>query len=80
VVPQPDRKHFLAYLNRATATPASIDKSAPLTQVKRTADEALGSVAKKSCLEERQVEKVKEQLVARFDAPREASVTVDNTK
>jgi parafibromin len=48
--------------------------------VKRTADEALESVAKKPRFEETQVQKVKEQLAARLDAPKEASVTVDNIK
>ncbi|XP_021926024.1 parafibromin [Zootermopsis nevadensis] len=83
VVRRPDRKDLLAYLNGETAASASIDKSAPLeipTQVKRTADDALESVAKKPRFEETQVQKVKEQLAARLDAPKEASVTVDNIK
>ncbi|GLH14067.1 Parafibromin [Gryllus bimaculatus] len=83
VVRRPDRKDLLAYLNGETATSASIDKSAPLeipTQVKRTADDSLESVAKKPRFEETQVQKVKEQLAARLDAPKEASVTVDNIK
>jgi parafibromin len=80
---QPDRKDLLAYLNGETCASASIYKSAPLkniTQVKRTTDEGLKSVAKKPRFEETQVQKVKEQLAARLDAPKEASVTVDNIK
>ena len=83
VVRRPDRKDLLAYLNGETAASASIDKSAPLeipTQVKRTADETLESLAKKPRFEEIQVQKVKEQLAARLDAPKESSVTVDNIK
>ncbi|KAJ9591699.1 hypothetical protein L9F63_001786 [Diploptera punctata] len=38
------------------------------------------NVAKKPRYEETQVQKVKEQLAARLDAPKEASVTVDNIK
>ncbi|EEB15219.1 parafibromin, putative [Pediculus humanus corporis] len=82
-VRRPDRKDLLTYLNGETSTSASIDKSAPLeipTQVKRTADESLESVSKKPRFEETQVQKVKEQLAARLDAPKEASVTVDNIK
>jgi parafibromin len=83
VVWQPDRKDLLAYLNGETAASANIEKSAPLevpTQVKRTADETLESVAKKPCLEETPLQKVKEQLAARLEAPKEASVTVDNIR
>ncbi|KAK6631836.1 accessory factor associated with RNA polymerase II [Polyplax serrata] len=82
-VRRPDRKDLLTYLNGETSTSASIDKSAPLeipTQVKRTADEGLESLSKKPRFEETQVQKVKEQLAARLDAPKEASVTVDNIK
>jgi parafibromin len=78
-----DRKDLLPYLHGETAASASIDKSAPLerpTQVKRTADDTLESVAKKPCIEEMQLQKVKEQLAARLDAPKEASVTVDNIR
>ncbi|KAK3928824.1 Parafibromin [Frankliniella fusca] len=84
VVRRPDRKDLLAYLNGETATAASIDKSAPLeipTQVKRTAEtESVETMAKKPRLEELQVQRVKEQLAARLDAPKEASVTIDNIK
>ncbi|KAG8235876.1 hypothetical protein J437_LFUL016449 [Ladona fulva] len=84
VVRRPDRKDLLAYLNGDTATSVNIDKSAPLeipTQVKRMAEESLESLAaKKPRFEETQVQKVKEQLAARLDAPKEASVTVDNIK
>nr|CAD7258374.1 unnamed protein product [Timema shepardi] len=83
VVRRPDRKDLLAYLNGETASSASIDKAAPLeipTQVKRTAEDTLDSIAKKPRFEELQVQKVKEQLAARLDAPKEASVTVDNIK
>ncbi|KOB74261.1 Parafibromin [Operophtera brumata] len=83
-VRRPDRKELLAYLNGETATCASIDKSAPLeipTQVKRTHDHDFGeSAAKKPRIEETHVQKVREQLAARLDAPKEASVTVDNIK
>lgn len=74
---------MLAYLNGETASSANIDKSAPLeipTQVKRTAEETVESTAKKPRLEETQVQRVKQQLAARLDAPKEASVNVDNIK
>ena len=84
VVRRPDRKDLLAYLNGETATSAAIDKSAPLeipTQVKRTSEDGLESgPSKKPRFEETHVQKVKEQLAARLDAPKEASVTVDNIK
>lgn len=84
VVRRPDRKDLLAYLNGETATSAAIDKSAPLeipTQVKRTAEDGLESgSSKKPRFEDTHVQKVKEQLAARLDAPKEASVTVDNIK
>lgn len=83
VVRRPDRKDLLAYLNGETATSVSIDKSAPLeipTQVKRTAEDSSENLAKKPRLEETQVQRVKQQLAARLDAPKEASVTVDNIK
>ncbi|XP_071450459.1 parafibromin [Hetaerina americana] len=83
-VRRPDRKDLLAYLNGETAASANIDKSAPLeipTQVKRVAEESLESLAaKKPRIEETEVQKVMEQLAARLDAPKEASVTVDNIK
>ncbi|KAI8429759.1 hypothetical protein MSG28_000306 [Choristoneura fumiferana] len=83
-VRRPDRKELLAYLNGETVACASIDKSAPLeipTQVKRTHDNEAGeSAAKKPRIEETHVQKVREQLAARLDAPKEASVTVDNIK
>ncbi|CAK1548300.1 unnamed protein product [Leptosia nina] len=83
-VRRPDRKELLAYLNGETATCSSIDKSAPLeipTQVKRTHEHDGGeSAAKKPRIEEIHVQKVREQLAARLDAPKEASVTVDNIK
>ncbi|XP_018328277.1 parafibromin [Agrilus planipennis] len=84
VVRRPDRKELLAYLNGETASCPSIDKSAPLelpTQVKRSADyDGSDSTAKKPRLEDTHVQKVREQLAARLDAPKEASVTVDNIK
>lgn len=50
-------------------------------QVKRTHDHDFGeSAAKKPRIEETHVQKVREQLAARLDAPKEASVTVDNIK
>ncbi|KAK5641746.1 hypothetical protein RI129_010293 [Pyrocoelia pectoralis] len=84
VVRRPDRKELLAYLNGETASCPSIDKSAPLelpTQVKRSADyDGTDNTAKKPRLEDTHVQKVREQLAARLDAPKEASVTVDNIK
>lgn len=84
VVRRPDRKDLLAYLNGETATSAAIDKSAPLeipTQVKRAAEDVLETgCLKRPRFEETHVQKVKEQLAARLDAPKEASVTVDNIK
>ncbi|GBP12104.1 Parafibromin [Eumeta japonica] len=83
-VRRPDRKELLAYLNGETATCASIDKSAPLeipTQVKRTHENDGGeSAAKKPRIEETHVQKVREQLAARLDAPKEASFTINNIK
>ncbi|EDW59412.1 parafibromin [Drosophila novamexicana] len=87
-VNRPDRKELLAYLNGETPTCASIDKSAPLeipTQVKRTADgDAATSgetAAKKSRFEETQVQKVREQLAARWDVnQKETAVNMDNIK
>ncbi|KAB0793360.1 hypothetical protein PPYR_12980 [Photinus pyralis] len=84
VVRRPDRKELLAYLNGETASCPSIDKSAPLelpTQVKRSADyDGTDNLAKKPRLEDTHVQKVREQMAARLDAPKEASVTVDNIK
>lgn len=49
--------------------------------MKRTHDHDGGeSAAKKPRIEELHVQKVREQLAARLDAPKEASVTVDNIK
>ncbi|XP_060527053.1 parafibromin [Cylas formicarius] len=83
-VRRPDRKELLAYLNGETASCPAIDKSAPLelpTQVKRSADyDGPESVAKKPRFEDTHVQKVREKLAARLDAPKEASVTVDNIK
>ncbi|XP_057341546.1 parafibromin-like [Microplitis mediator] len=84
IVRRPDRKDLLAYLNGETATSGAIDKSAPLeipTQVKRAAEDGLDSgLSKKPRFEETHVQRVKDQLAARLDAPKEASVTVDNIK
>ncbi|XP_044728391.1 parafibromin [Chrysoperla carnea] len=84
VVRRPDRKELLAYLNGETASCAAIDKSAPLeipTQIKRSADgDGIDSLAKKPRFEDTHVQKVREQLAARLDAPKEVSVTVDNIK
>ncbi|CAG7815804.1 unnamed protein product [Allacma fusca] len=83
VVTRPDRKDVLSYLRGETGTSANIDKSAPLeipTQVKRTAEEPMESVPKKPRYEENMLQKVKDQLAARLDAPREASVTINNIK
>lgn len=83
VVRRPDRKELLAYLNGETASCAAIDKSAPLeipTQIKRSAEDGLDSLAKKPRFEDTHVQKFREQLAARLDAPKEASVTVDNIK
>ncbi|XP_022218858.2 parafibromin [Drosophila obscura] len=86
-VNRPDRKELLAYLNGETPTCASIDKSAPLeipTQVKRTADGEATSgetAAKKARFEETQVQKVREQLAARWDvSQKETAVNMDNIK
>lgn len=43
-------------------------------------EEPMEPAAKKPRFEQMQVQKVKEQLAARLDAPKEASVTVDNIK
>ncbi|XP_015112093.1 parafibromin [Diachasma alloeum] len=84
VVRRPDRKDLLAYLNGETATSLAIDKSAPLeipTQVKRAAEDIPEHpISKKPKYEETDVQKVKLQLAARLDAPKESSVTVDNIK
>jgi hypothetical protein len=58
-------------------SPAPLESPTP---VKRKAEETLGSVAKKPCLEEMQLQKVKEELAARLDVPKEACVTVDNIR
>ncbi|EDW80718.1 uncharacterized protein Dwil_GK11679 [Drosophila willistoni] len=86
-VNRPDRKELLAYLNGESQTCASIDKSAPLeipTQVKRSADgdPISGEVAaKKPRFEETQVQKVREQLAARWDVnQKETAVNMDNIK
>ncbi|XP_036673173.3 parafibromin [Drosophila suzukii] len=86
-VNRPDRKELLAYLNGETPTCASIDKSAPLeipTQVKRAAEGEPSSVevaAKKARFEETQVQKVREQLAARWDVnQKETAVNMDNIK
>ena len=85
VVHRPDRRDLLAYLNGETATCASIDRSAPLeipNQVKRSGgDDLQEAVAKKPRIEDTlQVQRVKQQLAARLDAPKEAAVNVDNIK
>ncbi|XP_045468144.1 parafibromin-like [Harmonia axyridis] len=85
VVRRPDRKELLAYLNGDTLTCSAIDKSAPLelpTQVKRSADyDASDIPSKKPRLEDSHVQKVREKLAARLDAPKESTVTVtDNIK
>jgi parafibromin len=70
-------------ISSQTAASASLDKSAPLEIpriVKRTAEETLGSVAKKPRFAETQVQMLKEQLAAGPDVPQEASVPVDNIK
>lgn len=82
VVRRPDRMQLLAYLNGESVSCPAIDKSAPLeipTQVKRTAEyDGLDNSCKKPRFEDTHVQKVKEQLAARLDAPKEASLTVDN--
>lgn len=84
VVRRPDRKELLQYLNGETASCPAIDKSAPLelpTQVKRSADcDGPESIMKKPRFEDTHVQRVREKLAARLDAPKEASVTVDNIK
>lgn len=85
VVHRPDRRDLLAYLNGETATCLSIDRSAPLeipTQVKRSGpNDSQEPVAKKPRIEDTlQVQRVKEQLAARLDTPKEATVNIDNIK
>ena len=84
MVTRPDRKDVLAYLGGDTSAGSSkIDKSAPLeipTQIKRTAEEHIESAPKKPRFEENAVQKFKDQLAARLDAPREATVTINNIK
>ncbi|XP_018576046.1 parafibromin-like [Anoplophora glabripennis] len=83
VVRRPDRKELLAYLNGEIPSCPSINKSAPLeipTQVKKSADyDGPVSMAKKPRFEDTHVQMC-EKLAARLDAPKEASVTVDNVK
>ncbi|KAK9881909.1 hypothetical protein WA026_018103 [Henosepilachna vigintioctopunctata] len=83
-VRRPDRKELLAYLNGETANCPSIDKSAPLelpTQVKRSADyDGPENISKKHRFEDPHVQRVREKLAARLDAPKESTVTVDNIK
>ncbi|KAK7086442.1 accessory factor associated with RNA polymerase II [Halocaridina rubra] len=77
VVRRPDRRELLAYLSGETSTAASIDKSAPLeipTQVKRTVEDASDSTAKKPRYDEGDVQKIKEHLALRFDAPKKSSI------
>ncbi|XP_042881118.1 parafibromin-like isoform X1 [Penaeus japonicus] len=77
VVRRPDRKELLAYLNGETSTAAAIDKSAPLeipTQVKRTVEDSSDSIAKKPRYDDSDVQKIKEQLALRFDAPKKSSI------
>uniref|UniRef100_A0A1A9VVX6 Parafibromin n=1 Tax=Glossina austeni TaxID=7395 RepID=A0A1A9VVX6_GLOAU len=86
-VNRPDRKELLAYLNGESITCQSIDKSAPLeipTQVKRPVEgDATGgeNAAKKARFEDTQVQKVREQLAARWDVnKKETTVNIDNIK
>lgn len=82
VVRRPDRKDLLAYLTGEIQSSASIDKSAPLeislqrpTQVKRTAEDTLGDLDKKKPrLEEPHVQRDKERLAKKLDAPKETFV------
>lgn len=84
IVRRPDRKDLLAYLNGETATSASIDKSAPIeipTTVKHVHEEQLqNEVVKKPRLEEGEVQRAKDQLAARLDAPKEASVITEHIR
>ncbi|XP_013777733.1 parafibromin-like [Limulus polyphemus] len=83
VVRRPDRKDLLAYLNGETATSGNIDKSAPIeipTQVKRVNEEPQNESIKKPRFEEGQVQRAKEQLAARLDAPKESSVTTEQIR
>lgn len=87
-VNRPDRKELLAYLNGESSTCPSIDKSAPLeipNQVKRGAEAdsiiAHENATKKPRIEETQVQKVREQLAARWDVnKKETTVNIDNIK
>ncbi|KAK4293780.1 hypothetical protein Pmani_033547 [Petrolisthes manimaculis] len=81
MVRRPDRKELLAYLNGETSTATAIDKSAPLeipTQVKRAVEDTSDSTAKKPRYDDSDVQKIKEQLALRFDAPKKSSI-VSNT-
>ncbi|KAK2186474.1 hypothetical protein NP493_199g06037 [Ridgeia piscesae] len=88
VVRRPDRKDLLSYLNGETTTSSNIDKSAPLeislqrpTQVKRAADDAgLEIEKKKPRLEEAQVQRDKERLSKKLDAPKEGSMIPEQIK
>ncbi|XP_054722301.1 parafibromin-like, partial [Uloborus diversus] len=84
VVRRPDRKELLAYLNGETSTSASIDKSAPIeipSTVKHVYEEQNQQEAvKKPRLEEGEVQRAKDQLAARLDAPKESSVLTENIK
>uniref|UniRef100_A0A1A9W750 Parafibromin n=1 Tax=Glossina brevipalpis TaxID=37001 RepID=A0A1A9W750_9MUSC len=86
-VSRPDRRELLAYLNGETTTCPSIDKSAPLeipTQVKRPAEgDTTGgeNAVKKARFEDIQVQKVREQLAARWDVnKKETTVKIDDIK
>ncbi|XP_045112686.1 parafibromin-like isoform X2 [Portunus trituberculatus] len=77
VVRRPDRKELLAYLNGETSTATAIDKSAPLeipTQVKRAVEDTSDSTAKKPRYDDSDMQKIKEQLALRLDAPKKSSI------
>lgn len=84
VVRRPDRKDLLAYLKGETATSASIDKSAPLEiamqrpmQVKRAAEATSKESVKKPRIEEEALQKERERLASKLDAPKESALTTD---
>ncbi|KAK9874633.1 hypothetical protein WA026_005461 [Henosepilachna vigintioctopunctata] len=83
-VRRPDRKELLAYLNGETTNCPSIDTSVPPQlpiQVKRCIEyDGSENISKKPRLEDPRVQRVREKLAARPDAPKESTDAVDNIK
>jgi parafibromin len=82
VVHRPDRRDLLTFLESETATSANIDKSAPLerpTQLKRVAEHDTDHhPLKKPRFEDGDVQRMRQQMAARLDGPKEQSVTLEN--